>query len=214
MAPNKRASMREGPLAQLFRKTDEEEGVTAGQQPAAGAPMGGEPRSRSPHRCRPPTPTPQDRLRCRVLVRHPGERHERPAGPGDPYARNTEPHVYSTAPDITGQPVLRVVGVGGGGVNAVNRMVEAGVNGVEFLALNTDLQSLQQSSADATLHIGAEATRGLGSGSNPDLGRQAAMDDYDKIKAAPARRGHGLHHGRRRWRHGDGRGARRRADRP
>ncbi len=62
-------------------------------------------------------------------------------------------------------------------------MIEAGVNGVEFIALNTDAQSLQQCSADTTLHIGADITRGLGAGANPDLGRQAAMDDYDKIKS-------------------------------
>ncbi|WP_370552612.1 cell division protein FtsZ [Conexibacter sp. CPCC 206217] len=80
-------------------------------------------------------------------------------------------------------PVLRVVGVGGGGVNAVNRMVEAEVNGVEFLAVNTDLQSLQQSAAHLTLHIGANVTRGLGSGSDPSLGRKAAMEEYDRIKA-------------------------------
>src|SRR5436305_10260108 len=81
------------------------------------------------------------------------------------------------------QPVLRVVGVGGAGVNAVNRMIEAGVEGVDFIAINTDMQSLQQSSADMTLHIGSEVTRGLGSGSNPELGRQAAIEEYDKIKA-------------------------------
>src|SRR5436305_9514208 len=81
------------------------------------------------------------------------------------------------------QPVLRVVGVGGAGVNAVNRMIEAGVEGVDFIAINTDMQSLQQSSADMTLHIGSEVTRGLGSGSNPELGRQAAIEEYDQIKA-------------------------------
>ncbi len=79
--------------------------------------------------------------------------------------------------------MIRVVGVGGAGVNAVNRMVEAEVEGVEFLAINTDLQSLQQSTADITLHIGPQVTRGLGAGSNPDLGRQAAMEEYDRIKA-------------------------------
>ena len=79
--------------------------------------------------------------------------------------------------------MLRVVGVGGAGVNAVNRMVEAQVEGVEFLAINTDLQSLQQSTADVTLHIGPQVTRGLGAGSNPDLGRQSAMEEYDRIKA-------------------------------
>ncbi|MFP5363355.1 MAG: cell division protein FtsZ, partial [Thermoleophilia bacterium] len=78
---------------------------------------------------------------------------------------------------------MRVVGVGGGGSNAVNRMVEAQVRGVEFVAINTDLQSLQDSLADITLHIGSALTRGLGSGSNPDLGRAAAMEEYDRIKA-------------------------------
>src|SRR5213078_4650261 len=73
--------------------------------------------------------------------------------------------------------------VGGAGVNAVNRMVEAEVEGVEFVAINTDLQSLQQSTADITLHIGQGITRGLGAGANPDLGRSAAMEEYDKIKA-------------------------------
>jgi cell division protein FtsZ len=82
-----------------------------------------------------------------------------------------------------GQPVIRVVGIGGAGVNAVNRMVEAQVAGVEFLAVNTDLQSLQQSTADVTLHIGAELTRGLGSGSDAIVGRRAAMEDYDRVKA-------------------------------
>jgi cell division protein FtsZ len=62
-------------------------------------------------------------------------------------------------------------------------MVEAEVEGIEFIAINTDLQSLQQSTADITLHIGAQITRGLGAGSNPDLGRGAAMEEYDKIKA-------------------------------
>jgi cell division protein FtsZ len=79
--------------------------------------------------------------------------------------------------------VLRVVGVGGAGSNAVNRMIEAEVGGVDFIAVNTDLQSLQGSAASTTLHIGSDVTRGLGSGSDPDLGRQAAMDDADKIKS-------------------------------
>ena len=80
------------------------------------------------------------------------------------------------------QAVLRVVGVGGAGVNAVNRMVEAEVPGVEFIAINTDLQSLQNSNADVTLHIGGELTRGLGSGSDPRVGYRAAFDEQDKIK--------------------------------
>jgi len=81
------------------------------------------------------------------------------------------------------KPVLRVVGVGGAGVNAVNRMVEAEVEGVEFLAINTDVQSLQQSTADVTLHIGETVTGGLGSGADAGVGRQAATEEYDRIKA-------------------------------
>ena len=81
-----------------------------------------------------------------------------------------------------GTPQLRVVGVGGGGVNAVNRMIEAEIPGVEFLAFNTDAQSLQSSDAHVKLQLGAQITRGLGSGSNPDQGRAAAMEDSDRIK--------------------------------
>ena len=81
------------------------------------------------------------------------------------------------------QPQLRVVGVGGAGVNAVNRMIEAQVEGVDFIAVNTDVQSLEQSSADTIVHIGADTTRGLGSGSNPDLGRKSAIEDYDYLKS-------------------------------
>jgi cell division protein FtsZ len=110
----------------------------------------------------------------------------RPAPPiyeSDPFARSAGvPSSFGQAQPVT-QPTIRVVGVGGAGVNAVNRMVEAQVEGVEFIAINTDLQSLQQTTADVTLHIGANLTRGLGSGSNPDLGRAAAMDEFDKIKA-------------------------------
>ena len=84
--------------------------------------------------------------------------------------------------DKAGKPTIRVIGVGGAGVNAVNRMVEAGVAGVEFVAVNTDMQSLQQSDADLTVHIGEGLTRGLGAGANPELGRSAAMEDYDRLK--------------------------------
>ncbi len=99
----------------------------------------------------------------------------------DPYSRAGGPSWASAQPII--QPVIRVVGVGGAGVNAVNRMVEAEVAGVEFIAVNTDVQSLQQSEADITLHIGPQITRGLGAGSDPELGRASAMEEYDKVKA-------------------------------
>ena len=82
--------------------------------------------------------------------------------------------------------VIKVVGVGGGGVNAVNRMIDAGLKGVEFVAVNTDAQALLMSDADIKLDIGRELTRGLGAGSDPEVGRQAAEDHRDEIEAAIA----------------------------
>ena len=78
--------------------------------------------------------------------------------------------------------VIKVVGVGGGGTNAVNRMVEAGVQGVEFIAINTDNQALAMSNAHRTLHIGEELTRGLGAGANPEIGCQAAEESRNDIR--------------------------------
>ncbi len=78
--------------------------------------------------------------------------------------------------------MIRVVGVGGAGVNAVNRMVEARIPGVEFMAVNTDLQSLQLCVADVTVHIGDEQTRGLGAGADPEVGHRSAFEEQDKIK--------------------------------
>ncbi len=76
---------------------------------------------------------------------------------------------------------IKVVGIGGGGSNAVNRMIQARVRGVEFLAANTDLQALKQSKAALKLQLGAKLTKGLGSGANPEIGRQAALEDTDKL---------------------------------
>ncbi len=227
MASGKRASMREGPLAALFRKTEEdaaksdderEDGAGSPATPAAGAtepvptPIEDIPPRDVPHPSlaaqtaeQEPVeetriPTPQERLRNAFSSDIPeslmepqpaadeitatrvtrGEAREEPV---DAFARPDEREIPFGQAKPVGQPVLRVVGVGGGGSNAVNRMVEAQVAGVEFCAINTDLQSLQQSLADVTLHIGATLTRGLGSGSNPELGRGAAMEEYDRIKA-------------------------------
>src|SRR5436189_5002582 len=80
--------------------------------------------------------------------------------------------------------VIKVVGVGGGGTNAVNRMVDAGVTGVEFVAVNTDAQALLMCDADVKIHIGAKATRGLGAGADPVIGHQAAMESRDELKEA------------------------------
>jgi len=78
--------------------------------------------------------------------------------------------------------VIKVVGIGGGGVNAVNRMIEAGLKGVEFIAINTDAQQLIMSDADVKLDIGRKSTRGLGAGAAPEVGRQAALDHIDEIE--------------------------------
>jgi len=197
--------MREGPLAALFRRTEEEghQDKPPGE-PAVGEPPAHEPQDAPAPAARepeapaaspePPTrdpsvPSPRERLRHAFSSAIPENILERtpapePSGIREGYspASAADDDAYDR-PHPAGLPVLRVVGVGGAGVNAVNRMVEAELEGVEFLAINTDLQSLAQSAAHATLHIGAEVTRGLGSGSNPDLGRQAAMDEYDRIKS-------------------------------
>jgi cell division protein FtsZ len=175
MGSGKRASMREGPLAALFRKT-ETEGVEP-REPSAAPPAQPPERAAAPR-----TPTPQERLRHAFSsdvpddVMAPGGRHVPPPSAAD-YRWDAE------GPQGVRQPQLRVIGVGGAGVNAVNRMIEAEVRGVEFVALNTDAQSLQQSDADVTMQMGTDMTRGLGSGSDPDLGRAAAMEDYDRVKS-------------------------------
>ena len=202
MAKNKRnrASMREGPLSELFRRTTgrgEEEGTEEEKQPTAP----GQPET-------PAGRSPQDRLRSAFSSEDPPAEKAEAAAPAAPRAPagdaptpgaegekpgEVEPRVPVTppapapAPNRTaappaGGPALKVVGVGGAGVNAVDRMIEAGIAGVEFIAVNTDVQSLQQSEADVTVHIGEEITRGLGAGADPEVGRAAAMEDYDRIK--------------------------------
>jgi cell division protein FtsZ len=80
--------------------------------------------------------------------------------------------------------VIKVVGVGGGGTNAVNRMVDAGLTGVEFIAVNTDAQALMMCDADVKIHIGSTATRGLGAGADPAVGQSAAQESRDELKEA------------------------------
>ncbi len=80
--------------------------------------------------------------------------------------------------------VIKVVGVGGGGTNAVNRMVDAGLSGVEFIGVNTDAQALLMSDADVKIHIGENVTRGLGAGADPEVGRAAALESRDELKEA------------------------------
>jgi cell division protein FtsZ len=171
------------------------------EKPAAESSEASKPRRRAPHPSvsqpqpeleveEPQIPSPKERLRHAFSADIPHNLMDRPrraAAPvipaEDVYARSDRLSDAFAPPRPVGSPVIRVVGVGGAGVNAVNRMIEAEIEGVDFLAINTDLQSLQQCAAADTLHIGDSVTRGLGSGSNPDLGRQAAREEYDRIKA-------------------------------
>jgi cell division protein FtsZ len=218
MARRKRASMREGPLADLFRSTTgAEEGAKSGEEkpaePGAGeeAPTReeGAPEAEAAPKREPAIPE-EEMVPESEAVPEPDEvnvyrvedevEHQPPAEP--PTAKERLEHAFTDESSEIGPiygrqersgsrsvgapqvhlPVIRVVGVGGAGVNAINRMVEARISGVEFLGINTDLQSLQQSTADVTVHIGGEVTRGLGSGSVPALGYQAAFEEQDKIK--------------------------------
>ncbi len=239
MGRRKRASMREGPLADLFRSTVDdppvdppeapEPGQRREQEPApeaeaapqaehdtAAKPRWGReepvsPQSETPQPG-PPTPSPDPA---------PSPQPEPPPQPGPPSPEPEPPPPQMSEPELgtlpepserlrkvfsegdaelrtprwgreepqyhppaagARSPIIRVIGVGGAGVNAVNRMVETQIPGVEFMAVNTDLQSLQVCTADVTVHIGAEATRGLGSGADPELGHRAAFDEQDKIK--------------------------------
>jgi cell division protein FtsZ len=224
----KRASMREGPLADLFRSTDEsvrpdEVKVTSRKNGAKRVDVAvEEPAQETPTPEPVPEPTPEpipEPTPDPVPDPLPGPEPVPEPTPPEPVAEDdvqvvetpevyhegldrlmggsgleTRPKFGREEPDTkrppakqpmvprTHQAVLRVVGVGGAGVNAVNRMVEAQLPGVEFVAINTDLQSLQNSQADVTLHIGGEMTRGLGAGSDPRVGYRAAFEEQDKIK--------------------------------
>jgi cell division protein FtsZ len=180
----KRASMREGPLAELFRATE------AAQRQEKNDPE--------------PEPEPESRL-------EPLEETVEHAPPFEPIT-DSEPEPPASKPDLRpveelprietlpepaprlhrsprAEPgaylaVIRVVGVGGAGLNAVNRMIDAGIADVEFVAVNTDIQQLALSDAPVKIHIGRELTQGLGSGASADLGRQAAEESYDQLKRA------------------------------
>ncbi len=202
---NKRASMREGPLSDLFRSTAEDEDASTTGPDAAGDPPPPAVAKASSGAVPPTAPpaeeadsahdqgregssleehgeTPPERLK-RVFSEEPqhGRRELEPIVESPRYGRE-EPEYEPPGSGEPHQPVIRVVGVGGGGVNAVNRMVEARIPGVEFMAVNTDLQSLQLCMADVTVHIGEEATRGLGAGADPELGHRSAFEEQDKIK--------------------------------
>jgi cell division protein FtsZ len=211
----RRASMREGPLAELFRATEaaqrqaeraeraeapapsEADAATVEHAPPAPSPVesapaedAGEPaRAEQPARVEPSRAEPAEAERAlepEPAVASAGAPAPRPRYEQPPVSRLAEaaPRLHRTPrPESAAYlAVIRVVGVGGGGLNAVNRMIEAGISQVEFVAVNTDIQQLRQCEAPIKLHIGRELTQGLGSGSDPDLGRKAAEEGYDQIK--------------------------------
>jgi cell division protein FtsZ len=184
MARN-RASMREGPLAELFRATEAAQRQAKEQEAA-------ERREQRLHHDEPkasqeppvPAPTPIRAVAPAPDPEPAREHRERaPARWLDPLPE--QPARLERARDSASYlAVIRVVGVGGAGLNAVDRMMDAGITQVDFIAVNTDIQQLQMSDAPTKIHIGSELTEGLGSGSDPEIGRRAAEDGYDAIKRA------------------------------
>jgi cell division protein FtsZ len=224
----KRASMREGPLAELFRATEaaqrqaerEESGPAESTSPPEADSSASEPEAASepdedvlgdridpvpetdsselpPEAAAPPPPAPAAAPPAPeppaaaaspalhpTLDEEPEPVHEPPAARWVEPLPEQPPRLY-TAPRADSAAylaVIRVVGVGGAGLNAVDRMIDAGLTGVEFLAVNTDIQQLEMCDAPVKIHIGRELTAGLGSGADPEVGRRAAEEAYDQIK--------------------------------
>jgi cell division protein FtsZ len=217
----RRASMREGPLAELFRATEAAQRQAEGQPPPApeGAPPA-EPEERTVEHvpsweeavaAEAPTPSPSPPPRPQQSAGPPPPPPRPPAASPPPVSATPPPPVSRPEPSfqppvarfvepLPEQParlhraphaddgaylaVIKVVGVGGAGLNAVNRMIDAGINEVEFIAVNTDIQALHMSDAAQKIHIGRELTKGLGSGADPEVGRLAAEEGYDQLKHA------------------------------
>jgi cell division protein FtsZ len=200
----RRASMREGPLAELFRATEaaqrqaEKEGRAQPEREPKQA-EAAEPTPKAPPEppeetvehvpeweekappAPPPPPPPSEPVR--LPERAPEPRAEPPRPKLEPLPE-PPPRLHRVPEPGAYIAVIRVVGVGGAGLNAVNRMIDADISQVEFVAVNTDIQQLQTSDAPVKIHIGRELTEGLGSGADPDLGRRAAEEAYDQIKRA------------------------------
>ena len=205
----KRASMREGPLAELFRATEaaqkqaepqadtpeaDQESLALDQtveytpdfaqvesaESEAAEPEVAEPEQKAEAAVAEPKPKPRPKA-----VEHPRE-EQRVRGDlwleslPEPPPLQTQPRPDSGAYIA----VIRVVGVGGAGLNALNRMIDAGIHQVEFVAVNTDIQALQVADAPTKIHIGRDITEGLGSGADPDVGRRAAEEARDALKRA------------------------------
>jgi len=196
----KRASMREGPLAELFRATE----AAQKQAEKEGRAVPGEPLEETVEHPPPKLEVAPEPEGGDSAPEHPdgvpsAPARPRPAEPIQPrepspdrgIARLLEP-LPEPPPRLHRAPRsdsayladIKVVGVGGAGLNAVNRMIDAGLAAVEFVAVNTDLQQLALSDAEVKIHIGRELTGGLGSGAEPDIGRRAAEEAYDQVKRA------------------------------
>jgi cell division protein FtsZ len=217
----RRASMREGPLAELFRATEaaqkqsEQRGEGEQQPPedaATAAPVApAEPEERTVEHVpsweetgvetpSPPTPSPDPTPGPPL----PDPQPPAPTPEPDPLPPPPPPDLKVEVPPVSRylEPlpdsparlhragadagaylaVIKVVGVGGAGLNAVNRMIDSGISQVEFIAVNTDMQQLRTSDAPVKIHIGRELTQGLGSGADPDVGRRAAHEAHDELK--------------------------------
>jgi cell division protein FtsZ len=178
MARN-RASMREGPLAELFRATEAAQRGQQHEQQQLPTEAPGPAKNVKKQKKASPEPTP-----IRAVTPAPVEEERRPVARWlDPLPE--QPARLERSRDSASYlAVIRVVGVGGAGLNAVDRMIDSGITQVDFIAVNTDIQQLQMSDAPTKIHIGSELTEGLGSGSDPEIGRRAGEEGYDAIKRA------------------------------
>jgi cell division protein FtsZ len=171
MSGNKRSSLNDSPLAQLFAATDQRGSKPAGEKPKAGPIITPE-----------PTKPEDDATATAATTDAPAAEAEAPAPRSAGAAASGSSLTQMVADASTYLAVIRVVGVGGAGINAIERMMESDVRGVEFVAVNTDLQQLEISNAPVRLHIGNELTGGLGSGANPEVGKAAAESSYDHLR--------------------------------
>ncbi|MGZ4400248.1 MAG: cell division protein FtsZ, partial [Gaiellaceae bacterium] len=201
----KRASMREGPLAELFRATEaaqrqaQKEAEAEQKTVEAAVPLRPEPPEETVEHtpifdeppALKPVPAPVEQPEPEPSQAEPTRRPEPVRRPEPSPPRPIEllpeppPRLHHVAPDARAYLAkIRVIGVGGAGLNALDRMIDAGVSQVEFIAVNTDIQQLQGNDAPAKIHIGQELTKGLGSGADPNVGRKAAEEAHDQIKQA------------------------------
>jgi len=192
----RRASMREGPLAELFRATEaaqKQAGKAEAEPEATPPPEAIEPQEETVEHV-PEFALEQEEVAVAAVAEPEPEPAPEPVRlepvPEPPPMLQPLPE---QAPRLHRVPrgetaaylaVIKVVGVGGAGLNAVDRMIDAGLAQVEFIAVNTDIQQLRMSDAPVKIHIGRELTEGLGSGADPDLGRSAAEEAYDQLKNA------------------------------